>query len=153
MPNHDKPFKDETFGTKILIVITISFLLVFAITLFIGSYYFGILGIFKLLGVEYDSFLSLLLFVIFYFLLGIIGDLVVYAFSVLLSSIVFRPLTELTITFLINLLVNWSIISFLNFCMLSIEISIGTQIIASAIISIIEVVLENDDKKKEETLS
>ncbi len=148
MENNDKSFKDETVGTKIFIVIIVSFLVMFAIGFVIGIYYFGILGIFNLLGIQYKSLFSVFLFVIFYFLLGLVGDIVNKVFEVLLSSFSMNKLTTKLVRFLFASLVNWSIISCLDYFMQSISISIETQIIAASIIAIIEVYLENDDKQK-----
>lgn len=148
MENNDKSFKDETVGTKVFIVIIVSFLVMFAIGFVIGIYYFGILGIFNLLGIQYKSLFSVFLFVIFYFLLGLVGDIVNKVFEVLLSSFSMNKLTTKLVRFLFASLVNWSIISCLDYFMQSISISIETQIIAASIIAIIEVYLENDDKQK-----
>ncbi len=148
MENDDKSFKEETVGTKIFIVIIVSFLVMFAIGLVIGIYYFGILGIFNLLGIHYKSLFSVFLFVIFYFLLGLVGDIVNKVFEVLLSSFSMNKLTTKLVMFLFASLVNWSIISCLDYFMQSIHISLETQIIAASIIAIIEFYLENDDKQK-----
>lgn len=147
MANEDKPFKNEKLGMKIVIVITISLLIIFSIGFVIGIYYFGILGIFKLLGVQYESFSSLFLFVVLYFLLGLIGDLIIKAFMILLSKIPLRNSTSTPIEFFIYFLVNWSIISILNFFMQSIDISFITQVLAALIIAIIELTLDRLDKK------
>ena len=148
MENNDKSFKEETVGTKIFIVIIVFFLVIFAIGFVIGIYYFGILGIFNLLGIQYKSLFSVFLFVIFYFLLGLVGDIVNKVFEVLLSSFSMNKLTTKLVMFLFASLVNWSIISCLDYFMQSIHISLETQIIAASIIAIIEVYLENDDKQK-----
>ena len=148
MESNDKPFKKETIGSKVLIVVTIAILLLTSVGAVFAVYYFGILGVFNLLGVEYDSLFSLLLFVIFYFLLGLLGDIVQKAFIILISSLSINHYATKLVEFSIYLLVNWSIISFLNFLMQSIHVEMLTQVIAAAIIALIEFTLENYDKKK-----
>jgi Regulatory protein YrvL len=145
LSSEEKPFKEETIGTKIFIVSVISLIICLAIGFVFGVYYFGILGVFNLLGVHYDSFFSLFLFVIFYFLLSLVGEIVI---KVLFSVLTMNHLSTNFAIFLINILVIWSIISFLNYSMDSIEINIGTQLIASTIIAIAELTIENYDKKK-----
>ncbi|MEH7254608.1 YrvL family regulatory protein [Neobacillus niacini] len=148
MDSEDKSFKEETVGKKFLIVTVISVLIIFAIAFVFGIYYFGILGVFNLLGVEYESLYSLFLFVIFYFLLGLIGEIVIKALMILVSAFSINNFATMLFEFLINFLVNWSIISILNLLMQSIHISMVTQVIAASIISVIEITLENYTKKK-----
>ncbi|SDM63274.1 YrvL family regulatory protein [Bacillus sp. OK048] len=148
MDSEDKSFKEETVGKKFLIVTVISVLIIFPIAFVFGIYYFGILGVFNLLGVEYESLYSLFLFVIFYFLLGLIGEIVIKALMILVSAFSINNIATMLVEFLINFLVNWSIISFLNLLMQSIHISMVTQVIAASIIAVIEITLENYTKKK-----
>lgn len=148
MGSEDKSFKEETIGMKIIIVTVISALIIFSIAFVFGIYYFGILGVFNLLGVEYESLYSLFLFVIFYILLGLIGEIVIIAFMILLSAISINRFTTKLVEFLINFLVNWSIISILNFFMQSVQISMVTQVIAASIIAMIELTLESYTKKE-----
>lgn len=144
MEKGNKPFKDESVGIKIVVVIAISLLIIVALTFLFSVYYFGILGVFKLLGVSYDSSLSLLLFVLFFFLFSFIGDVIIKVFHHLFSVINRKSFTTML---LIHFLVTWSIISLLTFLMSSIQMSTVTQIVIAFIIAMIEVVLDKDDKK------
>ncbi len=140
----DKSFKEESFGTKVIIIIAVAVLIIGAVGFAFGVYYFGLLGIFNLLGVQYDSLFSLFLFVVLFFLLGIPGELVVKVFEVLLS---FLSANNVATGFLINGLVNWSILSLADFFMDSIYISQPTLLAVACIIATIETVLDKDEKR------
>jgi Regulatory protein YrvL len=140
----DKSFKEESFRTKVIIIIAVAVLIIGAVGFAFGVYYFGLLGIFNLLGVQYDSLFSFFLFVVLFFLLGIPGELVVKVFEVLLS---FLSANNVATSFLINGLVNWSILCLADFFMDSIYISQQTMLVVACIIAIIETVLEKDGKR------
>ncbi|WP_197028412.1 YrvL family regulatory protein [Bacillus sp. EB01] len=144
MGEDDKSFKEESFGTKVIIIIAVAVLIIGAVGFAFGVYYFGLLGIFNLLGVQYDSLFSLFLFVVLFFLLGIPGELVVKVFEVLLS---FLSANNVATGFLINGLVNWSILSLADFFMDSIYISQPTLLAVACIIATIETVLDKDEKR------
>ncbi|WP_156319859.1 YrvL family regulatory protein [Bacillus sp. FJAT-18017] len=144
MGEDDKSFKEESFGTKVVIIIAIAVLIMGAVGFAFGVYYFGLLGIFNLVGVQYDSLFSFFLFVVLFFLLGIPGELVVKVFEVLLS---FLSADNISTRFLINGLVNWSILSLADFFMDSIYISQPTLLGIACIIAIIETVLDKDEKR------
>ncbi|WP_430003807.1 YrvL family regulatory protein [Metabacillus fastidiosus] len=148
MNNESKSFKEETLCSKIFIITAISALILFTIIFILSIYYFGILGTFSILGIQYDSLLSLLLFVIFYFLLGLAGDIVIKIFMILISFLPVNNLANIVAKFLIKFLVNLSIVSILDFFMKSIHISTGSQIIVALIIAVIELSFENSLKKK-----
>ncbi|TKC14359.1 YrvL family regulatory protein [Robertmurraya kyonggiensis] len=143
----DKPFKEEPIGTKIFIITTISLLLIGAIAFAIAIYYFGILGLFNLLGVRYDSFGSLLWFVLLYFLVGIIFEIIVKAMhKLMILAKIFRK-DQLKIgIFALSFLGNWAVISLLSNLMHTIEIKALTQIVISVILAIIEIAIDDDPK-------
>lgn len=148
MDEKDKPFKEETIGTKLFIIVTISLLLIGAIGFAIAIYYFGILGLFNLLGVRYDSFGSLLWFVLFYFLLGIIFEIFLKGMHKLMALANTFSKSQLKIgLFILTFLGNWAVISLLNSVMHTIEIKTLTQIVISIILAIIEVTIDDDSKK------
>lgn len=140
------PFKEESFGTKILIVVFVTVLIGVAIGLVVAGYYFGILGVFKLLGVYYDSLFSLFLFVICYLLLGIIGDVIIETFKIILSIFKNNPANKLVL-FIIYFLVNWFLILLVDSFMDSISIQTETQIVVGIIIGLIEFTLDNNGKR------
>lgn len=149
MTDPNRSFKEEPLSTKIFIIITMSLLVLSAVGFIIAVYYFGILGLFNILGIQYESLFSLLLFVLFYFLLGLIGDIVLKAFIILMKGAgITSALSHNAGVLLFSFLINWALISLINMLMNSIEIAFLTGIILALIISIIELALDSLDDKK-----
>ncbi|KAB2331064.1 YrvL family regulatory protein [Bacillus mesophilum] len=146
MSEPNRPFKEESKSTKFFIIVTMSLLLLGAVGFVVAGYYFGILGLFNILGIHYESLFSLFLFVLFYFLLGIIGDIVLKAFNILLKAAGITAKFSFSAGMLLfSFLINWAIISAINLLMDSIEIAAVTGIILALIISIIEMALDSLD--------
>lgn len=82
----DKPFKQETLRTKIIIIIAIAIIAITVLGVITAGYFFGIIGLFRLLGVQYDSFGSLLWFIGGYLLIGGIGELFTNVMRILMRK-------------------------------------------------------------------
>ncbi|MEW9110826.1 MAG: YrvL family regulatory protein [Cytobacillus gottheilii] len=146
MSEPNRPFKEESKSTKFFIIVTMSLLLLGAVGFVVAGYYFGILGLFNILGIHYESLFSLFLFVLFYFLLGIIGDIVLKAFNILMKAAGITGKFSFNAGILLfSFLINWAIISVINLLMDSIEIAAVTGMVLALIISIIEMALDSLD--------
>ncbi|MGD7008722.1 YrvL family regulatory protein [Metabacillus sp. 84] len=148
LEHDDKPFREETAGIKIFVVTALSLIVILTIVFVFAAYFFGIAGIFNLAGVHYDSLSSLVQFVIFYFLLGLAGDIVNKVFVVLLSKTAINGLAARFVKFLASFIVTWSIFSFLSMVMQSIHINTITQVIAASLIAIIELTVDGGGRKR-----
>lgn len=147
--SNNNSFKNESLRTKIAIVATVSLMLMGAIGLVTVVFYFGIVGLFNLLGVEYDSLLSLVWFTIYFTLLSVFGDIVIKMFIVLTNhsnkwSDNYKKYSIVIYSFF----VNWGIVSLLNQLMSSINIHLLTQIIFSLIMAILDFFIFKDNEKK-----
>ncbi|WP_418055539.1 YrvL family regulatory protein, partial [Priestia megaterium] len=60
----------SNFFAKSFTVIFITLIVIIAISLMLGAFMFGFIGLFKIFGVQYDSFLSLLIFLLLFFIIG-----------------------------------------------------------------------------------
>ena len=146
---NNNSFKNKSLRTKIAIVATVSLMLMGAIGLVTVVFYFGIVGLFNLLGVEYDSLLSLVWFTIYFTLLSVFGDIVIKMFIVLTNhsnkwSDNYKKYSIVIYSFF----VNWGIVSLLNQLMSSINIHLLTQIIFSLIMAILDFFIFKDNEKK-----
>ncbi|WP_157796226.1 YrvL family regulatory protein [Bacillus xiapuensis] len=146
MDDH-RQVKGETWRTKVFVIAVISLLIAGSVAFVLSIIYFGVLGLFSLLGIEFDSLWSLFLFVLFYFLIGIIGDFIVIALSVLMSKSYNWSRWQIkTGQFIFSFLVNWAIVSLLNTCMDSIHLQFITEMVLSLIFAIIDVAMESDEE-------
>lgn len=143
-----KPLKEESLSTKLFVFFSMCLLAVGAIAFLFGVYYFGILGVMALLGAEYNSYQSLFLFVLFYFLLAVFGDIIIKALSVLMKMSANWSFQARNIgLFIFSFVVNWAIIALLNNWMDSIQIELHTILVISALIALGDVTVEGNDKK------
>ena len=85
--NNKKPFRDLDLFEKIIVITSLTLLVVLSVTFVIGSFFFGIVGFFRLFGVQYTSPYSLIGFVLFFFLFGAVVDLFSIAFIKLSSNL------------------------------------------------------------------
>lgn len=135
-------------GTKFLVIATITLLIAGAIAIVIAAFYFGILGLFRLLGVEYTSLWSLLWFVLAYFLFAIIGDLFVKICVTFMNTLKRWSHAQVAIHFLlISFLVNWAMISILDELFRSIKLMVHTEVILSLIIAFLDLATDTKSKK------
>lgn len=139
----DKSFKEESAKTKIFIIVSMTFLLAGSLAFVFGIYFFGLSGLFNILGIQYDSIWSLFWFCVFFFILESIADFVKIAFAILLEHL---SMANAGTIFTINFMVIWAVLSLLNLLMDSITISINAQLIGAAVIALIELVLNRNSR-------
>lgn len=113
-------------------IIALTVLIIGVIAFVIAVFYFGILGLFRLLSVQFNSLWSLFWFVVSYLLLGIIGDFVIILLNSLIKTSKKWNSSQLKISHLIfSFFLNWAIISLVDELMDSIELQLLTQMILS----------------------
>lgn len=140
-------FRDMNIKEKIVTVIGIAilFLLVlgFVAGFVIGPFFFGFVGVFELLGVQYQSFWSLLIFVVSFFILGLVVEL----FSNAIFKLTSQHLTgkvKMFYKFSIESIFNWIVLFTVDECMSSITLSINTEMIIALLLAILEFVFDKD---------
>lgn len=117
----------------------------------IGMYFLGIVGLFEMLGVQYQSSWSLLLFVISIFILGLPIDLISGAVAGLSVEKVRGKTSVFVVRFLFGFATNWIAIYIVDVFMSSVELALGTRLVISLIITLFEMVVgteEINEKKK-----
>ncbi|WP_226376884.1 YrvL family regulatory protein [Oceanobacillus halotolerans] len=113
----------------------------------IGVYFLGIAGIFEILGVQYQSIWSLIIFVISIFILGLPVDLVLGAMADLSAEKISGKITAFVVQFLFGFVTNWIVIFTVDAFMSSINLSPGAKLFISLILTFFESVF--GDKKDE----
>ncbi|EPY14778.1 YrvL family regulatory protein [Paenibacillus alvei] len=122
---------------KIIPIAIVSLLLLFAVITSIILFFFFNVGIFELLGIEYDSWTSILLF----YGLSLIADAVVtivFMYIKIICSKVghnFRRLHE----FILRVVLNFIAIYTIDECMSSVRISFVAEVVFALIISTIDI--------------
>ncbi|MBP3950208.1 regulatory YrvL family protein [Bacillus suaedae] len=141
--NKNDSFRDKNIKGKIVTVIGIAILFLLVLGFVIGLLFFGFAGIFELLGVQYQSFWSLLIFVVSFFILGLVVDL----FSIAIFKLTSQHLTrkvKVFYKFSIESIFNWIALFTVDECMSSITLSINTEMIIASLLAVLEIVFDKD---------
>lgn len=151
--NENDSFRDKNVKEKIIAIIGITLLIVLVVGFVFGLYFFGLAGVFKMLGVQYDSIWSLVIFVICMFGVGLILELVTKSIFVLST----RNMTEKTKILFIRIIIeftsNWLVLFTVDELMNSITLSVQTEVVIAALLTAIEIIFDDDDKENEETIN
>lgn len=144
MPEKNDSFREMNLKDKTATVAGITLLIILVLGFVLGLYFFGLAGIFKLLGVQYKSIWSLVVFVVSFFILGIIVEL----FSKTIFKLSVRNITREIWVFFIRIsfevTTNWLVLFTVDEFMHSITLSWKTEIIIALLIALIEIAFDND---------
>ncbi|MFF2589622.1 YrvL family regulatory protein [Peribacillus butanolivorans] len=142
--NKTDSFRDMNIKEKMTTVAGIAFLIILVTGFVMGLYFFGLVGVFELLGVQYESIRSLVVFVVSFFILGIIVEL----FFKAIFELSVRNITGKIKVFLIRISLegttNLLVLFTVDEVMKSITLSLKTEIIIALLLAIIEIVFDDD---------
>ncbi|WP_075618587.1 YrvL family regulatory protein [Paenisporosarcina indica] len=137
-------FRDMNIKEKIATVVGIALLIIMVAGFLFGLIFFGMAGVFELLGVQYKSSWSLVVFVISFFMLGIIVEL--FFKAIFMLSV--RNITGKIKVFLIRISFegtsNWLVLFIVDEFMESITLSFNTEIIIALLLAVLEIVFDDD---------
>lgn len=145
MPEHkNDSFRDMNIKEKMATVSGIVLLISLVVGFVLGLYFFGMAGVFKLLGVQYKSNSSLVVFVVSFFILGVIVEL----FSKVIFKLSVRNITGKVKLFLIRISFevtsNWLVLFTVDEFMKSITLSTNTEIIIALLLALLEIIFDDD---------
>lgn len=92
----DEPFKDLPFSSKLLVIASLFIIIAAAIGGIAGGYFFGIKGLFSILGVTYESDKTLLFFILGCFGAGLIIEPFIKLFSMFVYHLTAMKKTAIT---------------------------------------------------------
>ncbi|MDL4840218.1 regulatory YrvL family protein [Aquibacillus rhizosphaerae] len=142
--NKSNSFRDRNTKEKMATVVSIALLIVLVASFVLGLYFFGLAGIFRLLGVQYNSIWSLVLFVVSYFILGISVELFSKAIFKLSVQNVNGRLNVISIRFIVEALSNWLVLFVVDEFIKGITLSIKTEIVIALLFVVLEIVFDDD---------
>ena len=145
MPQHkNESFREMTIKEKMATVAGIALLIIMVAGFIFGLYFFGLAGIFELLGVQYESYWSLVVFVVSFFIIGIIVELF---FKVIFKLFVRNITGKIKVLFFRTIFEgtsNWLVLFTVDEFMKSIALTLKTEIIIALLLAILEIVFDND---------
>jgi hypothetical protein len=103
-------------------------------------------GVFKLLGIHYQSNLALVIFVASFFMLGILADLFFDALAKLAVERVRGIVKAFFIQLLIGFASNWLVLLTVDTFMESITFSLKTKLIVALLLAVLEPIFDNKKK-------
>jgi hypothetical protein len=131
---------------KVIVVASIALLVLFVVAFAGGTVFFGLSGFFKLVGVTYTSGASLILFILFCFVLSSILSFFEIAFTVLFSLFGLRNRQLFLLVSTIDITFSWITIHTVDECMKSITISPSIEVFLVVLLFCMDLLF---DKKTE----
>lgn len=147
--DNDDSFRDMNMKQKVGTIVGVTLFIVLILGFIIGIYLFGMVGIFELLGVQYTSFWSLIIFVVSFFILASMIELFSKPIFELLTEKITEKFKTLFIQFIIQGLTNWLCLFIVDVFMGGITLSSKTGIIVAMLLTLFEMTFEDKENKKE----
>lgn len=146
----EESFHDMSVTGKVVTVVGIVLLIIIVIGFVFGLYFFGLVGVFEILGVQYESIWSLVIFVGSFLILSLIIELFSRPLFTLLTrkttGKMKRYLTQLMVETASNLFVLFTVDEFMG----SMTLSLQTELIIALLLAVVEIVFGDDKKEKEQ---
>ena len=141
-------FRDRSIKGKIASIAGITLLIVLVIVFVFGFYFFGLAGIFELLGVQYESIWSLVIFIVGVLILSFFVELFSKAIYILLALKISGKIQRLLTRGSIETVSNWFVLFTVDEFMNSITISFQAEIIIALLIAVTEIAFDGDEDKE-----
>lgn len=137
------------FKDKIIMVILMAILIIGAIALVGGLFFFGFAGLFYMIGIEYTSNVSLIIFVLSFLLIGFIVDLFFEGFAKFANEYVEGKWRKTVVFLCSSFAGNFLVLAIVDGFMASITISLQAKCILALFLALIDKAFSTDDKKRE----
>lgn len=132
-------------GIKILTGSLIIVIIIGTLLCTLGIFYFGFIGLFNVLGIHYDDFHTLFIFTILYFILSLFTDSLYKITLAMIRYLNVKPSQiKWILAFISSFFINLAMISILDQYMDSIFIAPITKIIVSALLALLDLVVDSD---------
>ncbi|MHA6486466.1 regulatory YrvL family protein [Bacillus cabrialesii] len=143
----NEPFKDLNLSSKLIVIVSIILTVTIAFAVIFSGFFFGIKGLFSILGVTYDSNQTLALFILVCFAVGLIIDPLTKIVSMILATSLSLKKTAL-FAFTLYFTSNFITICFADYFMQSISIPDVLLLVISALMAFIELAFGNQANGK-----
>ncbi|MGK9265934.1 regulatory YrvL family protein [Bacillus inaquosorum] len=144
----NEQFKEVKLSSKLIVIVSIILIVAIALAVIFGGYFFGMKGLFSILGITYDSNQTLVLFILVCFAAGLIIDPLTMIVSMILAKSLSLKKTAL-FAFILYFISHFITICFADYFMQSIYIPDVLLFVISALMAFIE--LAFDDQPNEGT--
>lgn len=135
---NEQTFSVMNLFKKIIFAIAGAVLIILPISLLVGTFFFGFAGLFTIFGVQYASFNTLLLFVLGYFLLALVLDILSVTLFELISIYVTGEQKFFITRMVFDCAFSWLALYTVDEFMTTITIPLSVEIIAVLLVFLIE---------------
>lgn len=139
--------KDFNLRSKLIRIVSITFIAAIALAVIFGGFFFGMKGLFSILGITYASNQTLALFILACFAVGLIIDPLTKIISIILAKSLSLKKTAL-FAFILYFISNLITICFADYFMQSIYIPDVLLVVISAFMAIIELAFDNQPNRE-----
>ncbi|MER0466112.1 regulatory YrvL family protein [Bacillus cabrialesii subsp. cabrialesii] len=143
----NEQFKDLNLSSKLIVIVSIILIVAIALAVIFGGFFFGMKGLFSILGITYDSNQTLVLFILVCFAAGLIIDPLTKLVSMILAKSFSLKKTAL-FAFTLYFVSNFITICFADYFMQSIFISNVLLFVISALMALIELAFDNQPNRE-----
>lgn len=147
--HNDDSFREKNMKQKIGTVVGVTLLIAVVLGFIIGIYLFGMAGIFKLLGIDYTSVWSLIIFVVSFFIIASIVELFSKPISELITENITGKFTALLVQFSIQSLSNGLCLFIVDVFIGSITLTLKTGFIVAILLTLLEMAFEDKENRSE----
>ncbi|OBA08464.1 hypothetical protein A9D36_05825 [Bacillus subtilis] len=138
----NEQFKDLNLSSKLIVIVSIILIVAIALAMIFGGFFFGMKGLFSILGITYDSNQTLVLFILVCFAAGLIIDPLTKIVSMILAKS-FSLKKTARFAFTLYFVSNFITICFADYFMQSISIPDVLLFVISALLALIELAFGN----------
>jgi len=142
----DEKFRDLNLSTKIVVIIALSLIILVAVTMLFGGFLLGFNGLFVLFGVQYDSFWSLVLYVLSVFVIGSVVDLFAKAMITITTQQMIARYQKFISRMAIDTGFTWLVLYSIDEYMTTITVPLLTEMVAALLLFFLDYFF--DDEKK-----
>lgn len=129
-----------------IVILAMTLLIIFAVLLVFGGIFFGLTGFFSLIGVTYESIGSLLLFVLYCLLVGIVFEIIEVVILILIRRTNLSNYYKWVWTALIKMGLTWVTIHIVNELMSTVVLSGFAELLTALLIVCIDIAFDDDKK-------
>lgn len=142
MEEENEKFSDLNLSTKIIVVTGI----LFVVTILFGGFLLGFNGLFVLFGVQYESFWSLLLYVLSVFVIGSIVDFFARGIIMLTTQQMTGRYKIFFTRMVIDTSFTWVMLYSIDEYMTTITVPLLTEIVAAFLLFLLDYFFEDEQE-------
>ncbi|MFD2760621.1 YrvL family regulatory protein [Lentibacillus juripiscarius] len=149
MSKEDESFRYLKLRQKIIVVLALTLVVSIAIAIVFGGFFFGLTGFFSLIGVTYESTGTLLLFVLYCFLIGIIFEVIEKIVLVFIVKANIRQSEKFLWTVFVKFGLTWVVIYTVDELMGTITLSGFAEFLTALLIVSIDMIFDDEKRNNE----